>query len=141
MRVEFERTERLFRSLGTSVLRSVRYETSSLTNEMNRLYSKLNVLVICFDDITDFSEELSNFLERVEEARKEDRKNIIILSQYQLAKRYTETLLREKKKVQVQKLPFSKEASSVYVKLICDDNRNIRYDDYNDELVMEYAKV
>jgi hypothetical protein len=141
VRMEFEQMEKLVKSLTPGTRGIVRFAILDLFGAQERLAQRMTKLKPAFDELIDFTEDFAAFMAVVAEGRKEDTRNIVILSQYHLAKRYIEGLAEGKKAIPIGTLPFQRDAALIYVKLMAEETRLVRYDDANEEIVIDHAKM
>lgn len=141
IRMEFEQMEKLVKSLTPGTTQIVRFAILDLFGAQEKLAKRVKKLGPSFDELINFTEDFSAFMAIVAEGRKEDTRNIIILSQYHLAKQYIEGLAGERKAIPIADLPFQRDAAIMYVKLVAEETRAVRYDDTKEEIVVEHAKV
>ena len=141
LRLEFEQMDKLVKSLTPGTTQIVQFEMLALFGAQERLAQRVRKLNPNFDDLADFADDFAAFMTNVSNARKEDTRIVAILSQYQLAKKYIETLAADRKAIPLADLPFQHDAAVMYVKLLAEETRTVRYDDSNEEIVFEHAKV
>jgi hypothetical protein len=123
-----DRVGSMLESLELRSVRTVRFETTSRLGEVVALKKKLETVGVTFDGLTKFLENASGVLRSQSDAWKADRENLIVLSQYPLAKRIIAKMLGDQTSLALSKLPYQRRAAALYAQLYAAGTPDVEYD-------------
>ncbi|HXW37896.1 MAG TPA: hypothetical protein VEJ36_08370 [Nitrososphaerales archaeon] len=136
---ESRELERLVRTFKAGALNVVRFEALEQSNTIGQLQAQLDRLDPSLGDITSFLEDSIPVFTKLKEGRIADEHSLVLLSQYHIAEKYIESVIKDRKAVPLTELPFQREAALMYVKLYSLTSRVVKYDDYDEAIVTSHA--
>jgi hypothetical protein len=138
-RTNSEQLEKLMKSLTPGATKVVHFESIDQSSKLQSLLEELHDMKVTFLNLTKFIDKTISILSSQREKRNVDEQNLIVLSQYPVARKVIEEMTKGKKKIPIVELPFHHEAALVFVKLFTLANRWAKFDYSNEVLVIEHA--
>ena len=134
-RKESEQLERLIRSLTPGATKVIRFESIDQSTRLQALSRELSAGRPTFGSLSKFVEEVVSVLSDLQEKRRVDEQNLILLSQYPIARKVLEAAAGKRREVPISDLPFQREASIVYIRLYMLTHRKVSFN-YSDEVMV-----
>lgn len=138
-RKESEQLERLIRSLTPGATKVIRFESINQSTRLQTLSQELSASKPTFGSLSNFVEEATSVLSNLQEKRRVDEQNLILLSQYPIARKVLEAAVAKREYVPISELPFQREASIVYIKLYMLTHRKVSFDSSDEAMVVKNA--
>ncbi len=138
-RKESEQLERLIRSLTPGATKVIRFESIDQSTRLQTLSQELSASKPTFGSLSNFVEEATSVLSNLQEKRRVDEQNLILLSQYPIARKVLEAAVAKREYVPISELPFQREASIVYIKLYMLTHRKVSFDSSDEAMVVKNA--
>lgn len=138
-RKESEQLERLIRSLTPGATKVIRFESIDQSTRLQTLSQELSASKPTFGSLSNFVEEATSVLSNLQEKRRVDEQNLILLSQYPIARKVLEAAVAKREYVPISELPFQREASIVYIKLYMLTHRKVSFESSDEAMVVKNA--
>ncbi len=136
---EVEDLGRMIRDLTPASTRAVQFEALGQLGMVTNLQQEFGHVAPSFGEVTNLIMSTLPILEAQRESQRRDESKMIIISHYPAAKRLLSSMLEKKKIILISELPFQREPASTFAKIYAISNRDVKYDEINEQMVVKNA--
>jgi hypothetical protein len=134
-----EQLERLIKTFTSTSADLIHFEVIGQSTKLQVLKDELKNMKPTFGNLLNFAQTITSSLGDQAERRRKDENNLIVMSQYSVAKKVIEHLIQDRDVLEISDLPFLHEAAVIFAKLYSMTNPSVRYDDTNEVLIVRHA--
>jgi len=138
---EIDQLQRIIKTFSADATAVINFESIDQPQRLKILRDEMRSARPSIERLTNIVTRVKSALTDQRDRKRNDEHNMILLSQYPIAKKVVSQMLTRDGKVEITQMPFQREAASIYLRLYSVKDRSVKYDDENEVLVKRNAQM
>lgn len=138
---EIDQLQRIIKTFSADATSVINFESIDQSQHLRILRDEVRSARPSIESLTNIVTRVKSTLTDQRDRKRNDEHNMILLSQYLIAKKVISQMLTRDGQVEITQMPFQREAASIYLRLYSVKDRSLKYDDENEVLVKRNAQM